>query len=126
MSDLSISKIERINPNLIRDVLGSSRITQGEKVQFIRKHSNKIKSTLDIVPSSSEFNKMMETRPLIKYRPLKNSFTKRGDKILLAKSLNISVSEVDDYIKNVQDSLSKLNTLDFLPVSTQDTLKTYI
>lgn len=126
MSDLSISKIERINPQLIHQVLCSTKITQDEKVQFMRKHSGEIKSTLNVVPTSSEFNKMMEARPLIKYRPFKNSFTKRGDKILLAKSLNIPVTEVDDYIKNVQESLSELNKLDFIPVSSQDALKTYI
>lgn len=107
MSDLSISKIEKFNPKLIHQVLSSSAITQEEKVQFIRKNNSEIISALNIVPTGSEYNKIMENRPLIKYRPLKNSFTKRGDKILLAKSLNIPVSEVDDYVKNVQDSLKK-------------------
>ncbi len=126
MTDFAISKIEKINPNLVREVLSSSRITQAEKENFVRKYNNEIKTSLDIVPTSTEYNKMMESRPLIKYRPFKNSFTKRGDKILLAKALNIQVNEVDDYIKNVQDSLSKLDSLDFIPVSTQDSLKTYI
>lgn len=126
MSDLSISKIEKFNPKLIHQVLSSSAITQEEKVQFIRKNNSEIISALNIVPTGSEYNKIMENRPLIKYRPLKNSFTKRGDKILLAKSLNIPVSEVDDYVKNVQDSLKKINQFDFLPASTQDALKTYV
>ena len=126
MSDFAITKVEKIDPKLIHQVLCSTKITQDEKVQFMRKHSGEIKSTLNVVPTSSEFNKMMEARPLIKYRPFKNSFTKRGDKILLAKSLNIPVTEVDDYIKNVQESLSELNKLDFIPVSSQDALKTYI
>ena len=126
MSDFAITKVEKINPKLIHQVLSSTKITQDEKVQFMRKHSSEIKSTLNVVPTSSEFNKMMEARPLIKYRPFKNSFTKRGDKILLAKSLNIPVTEVDDYIKNVQESLSELNKFDFIPVSSQDALKTYI
>ena len=126
MSDFAITKVEKINPKLIHQVLSSTKITQDEKVQFMRKHSGEIKSTLNVVPTSSEFNKMMAARPLIKYRPFKNSFTKRGDKILLAKSLNIPITEVEDYIKNVQESLSELNKLDFIPVSSQDALKTYI
>lgn len=126
MSDFAITKVEKIDPKLIHQVLCSNKITHDEKVQFMRKHSSEIRSTLDVVPTSSEFNNMMEARPLIKYRPFKNSFTKRGDKILLAKSLNIPVTEVDDYIKNVQESLSELNKFDFIPVSSQDALKTYI
>lgn len=126
MSDFAITRIEKINPQLIHEVLRSNKITQNEKVQFLRKNSNEIKSTLNITPTSEEYNKIMENRPLIKYRPLKNSFTKRGDKILLAKSLNIPVNDVDDYIKKVQESMNKLNKMDFLPISTQEALKTYI
>lgn len=126
MCNLSVSKVEKINPKLIHEVLTSNKITQDEKIQFIRKHSSEIKSTFDIVPTSAEYDKMMENRKLIKYRPLKNSFTKRGDKILLAKTLSIPVNKVDDYIKDVQKSLDILDKLTFLPVSTQDALKTYI
>ena len=60
MCNLSVSKVEKINPKLIHEVLTSNKITQDEKIQFIRKHSSEIKSTFDIVPTSAEYDKMME------------------------------------------------------------------
>ena len=126
MGELSISKIENITSLSIQEILSSTKISNAEKVDFIKRNSFEIKSVLDITPTSIEYKNMMEIRPLIKYRPLKNSFTKQGDKILLAKTLNILPNQVDDYIKNVQTSLNKLNKLDFLPPSTFDSIKTYI
>ena len=126
MTNLSISKITNINPVTIREVLSSAKISRAEKIQFMKNNSTEIKSVLDIIPTNSEYNALMKERPLVKFKPLKNSFTKRGDKILLAKTLNISLNEVDNYIKNVHDSLKKTDNLDFLPTTTIDSIKTYI
>ena len=116
MSDLSISKIEKFNPKLIHQVLSSSAITQEEKVQFIRKNNSEIISALNIVPTGSEYNKIMENRPLIKYRPLKNSFTKRGDKILLAKAKANEINQEgvtalnENWNKNLEETIKIAKT----------------
>lgn len=102
MGNLSISRVGNINPVLIQEILSSTKISNAEKVDFIKQNYSEIKSVLDITPTSDEYRDMMNIRPLIKYRPIKNSFTKKGDKILLAKTLNIEPSKIDDYIKNIQ------------------------
>lgn len=55
--------------------------------------------------SKKEYETIVRKRPLIKFRPLKNSFIKSGDKRLLADSLSISVSEVDNVIDETLDYL---------------------
>lgn len=66
--------------------------------------------------TKSEYSSLLKNRPLIKYRPLKNSFTKHGDKKLLAESLEIKEPDVNKYIDNIintnfeiQDGISKDN-----------------
>lgn len=58
----------------------------------------------------------MSERPLIRFRPLKNSFTKKGDTIILAKSLGIAEKDIKKYINSIiennfeiQDNLKKDN-----------------
>ena len=76
--------------------------------------------------TDSEFNEMMSHRPIVKFKPVKNSLTKAGDKILLAKTLGIAPSEVNDYIKNVSDAMQDVNRLSFLPKDRIDAIKTYV
>ena len=68
----------------------------------------------------------MKGLPLLKFKPIKNSFTKRGDKILLAKTLGIEPAEVDDYIENVQEDMSDIDKLSFLSKDNLDAIKTYV
>ena len=68
----------------------------------------------------------MDNRVIQKFRPLKNSYTKWGDKIILAKALGIQNSEVPKYIKNVSETIADVENMDFLPHSTMEMLKTYV
>ena len=64
----------------------------------------------------------MANRPLIKFRPLKNSFTKQGDDIILAQALDINKKDINKYIDSViegnfeihdrqdKDNIEKLKT----------------
>lgn len=122
-------EIQAIKPTdiyTIRRVLTSANITFTEKSDYVRKNRAEIKNIIETEISTSEYKGMMQNRPLRKFRPLKNSFTKRGDKILLAKTLGIEPSEVDDYIDNVKNALKDIDELDFLPQNKIEALKTYV
>lgn len=53
--------------------------------------------------AGNEYKALIKARPLIKYRPLKNSFAKRVDRGLLAEGLNIPEEDVEKYIQAVID-----------------------
>lgn len=99
-----ISAIDSIKPisfNEIQKILSSEKLTDTQKAEFIKKNSKEIKNTFKEEISKTEFLQLMQNRPLIRFRPLKNSFTKKGDRILLAKSLNITEKEINNYIYSI-------------------------
>jgi len=123
--DFAVKEISSLDATKIRQVLTSPKISETEKIQFIRKNSDVIRNTLSISPDAVEYARMMKNRPLEKFKPIKNSFTKRGDKILLSKTLGISPSEVDDYLKNVTETTELTNKLSFLSDDKLSAIKTY-
>lgn len=50
--------------------------------------------------TNTEYKTLLNKRPLLKFRPLRNSFLKKGDKKLLAASLEIKETQVKNYIYN--------------------------
>lgn len=121
-----VSKIDNIDFYTLNRVLTSTKITDSQKVQFLRQNKTEIEKFAETNITSSEFAAIMKNRPLVKFQPMRNSFKKRGDKIILAHALKIQPSEVENYIKDVAEGLNELKDLDFLPKDTIDTLKTYI
>ena len=97
----AINSIKPISFNEIQKILSSEKLTDAQKAEFIKNNSKEIKNTLKKEISKTEFLQLMQNRPLIKFRPLKNSLTKKGDKILLAKSLNIKENEINNYIYSI-------------------------
>jgi len=53
--------------------------------------------------AANEYKALIKARPLIKYKPIKNSFAKRVDKGLLAEGLDIPETDVEKYIQGVID-----------------------
>lgn len=103
-----MAKVEPITPVYINKVLASNKITNEQKIMFIKENAPIIKSFSAEEINVDELKEIMKSRPLIRFRPLKNSFTKQGDKVLLAKSLNIEPNEVNGYIRNlVKTGLNK-------------------
>ncbi|MCM1265088.1 MAG: hypothetical protein NC200_02720 [Candidatus Gastranaerophilales bacterium] len=94
-------KITSIDAITVSRVLRSNKLTYQQKAEFLKKNSSAIKQIIRTEISQSELETIMKKRPLIRFRPLKNSFTKQGDKILLAKSLGIEKKEVNSYINNI-------------------------
>ena len=128
---MSVNKIESIsNRSLdlysLYHIMSSPKLDDYQKLEFVRKNRQEIKNLMARKISSPEFFNMMQNRPLIKFRPLKNSYTKAGDKILFAKSMDILPSQVGDYIKNVTSAMADINQMGKLPMDKMDTIKTYV
>ena len=127
---MRIEKITGFEPNLdtysIHKVLISDKLTDYDKIRFIRNNRVQIHHIMEIKLTDSEFLDMMQSRPLVRFRPLRNSYTKWGDKVILSKSLGILPSQLDDYIKNVSQAISDVNQMNKLPMNKIDSIKTYI
>jgi hypothetical protein len=123
---MKVSKIEGINFEKVMEVLTSNKISDAQKAQFVSQHQPQIKQIMETKISDNEFKDMMEKRAIIKFRPLKNSFTKKGDKILLAKALEINPSDINGYIKKVSTEIENTENLKFLPKDKIEMIKTYV
>lgn len=91
----------------------NTNIQKTEKTEVVEKNYFQTKKTRDIIQkndytpsliiSKKEYEAMMKHRPLIKFKPVKNSFIKQGDLALLAESLDVPKNMVntviDDTIK---------------------------
>lgn len=115
-------KVEPITPLYVNKILASNKLTDAQKYQFIKENSAAIKSFSGEEINMTELKEIMKSRPLVRFRPIKNSFTKQGDKILLAKSLNIEPKEVNSYIANLTTSGLNTNT----PVESIEKVKSYV
>ena len=131
---IRVDKIDNINPvgNLdlykVREVLTSSKITANQKIQFLKRNHGEITHLVDEKILSSDFKTLMEKRPLKLFRPLKNSYTKAGDKKLLAIALKIPSSNVDNYIKNVTLQVRSMQDLNAMGMTKDkyEEIKTYV
>lgn len=123
---MQIDKINTINFDVIYSVLSSGAISNEEKRNFISTNRAEIKHVMNNVINEIDFKFLMDNRTLKKFHPLRNSYTKWGDKIILAKALNISTAQVPRYIKSIKDSIEALSNTDFLPASKAEMIKTYV
>lgn len=131
---MKINKIDIINPvgNLdlykVHEVITSSKITTDQKIKFIKKNHSEIKHLVDEKISGSDFRAIMKNRPLIIFKPIKNSYTKAGDKKLLAIALGIEPINVDGYIKNMTLQVRSMQDLNSMGISKDkyDEVKTYV
>ena len=123
---MKVSQVNTLDFNVLMKVLSSNQITETEKTQFVKKHKPEIEQIMKVKISSTDFTTLMQQRGLRKFRPLKNSFTKSGDKILLAKALNIKPSEVSKYIRDTADAIHNVKELHSLSEDKLKILKTYV
>lgn len=123
---MKVSKVENISFEKLMEIMASTKISDVQKVQFVSQHQPQITKIIETKITDSEFKDMMGKRAIIKFRPLKNSFTKKGDKLLLAKALEINPGDVNGYIKNVSTALENTENLDFLPKDKLEMIKTYV
>ena len=108
-----IQAIDSIDNVTLQRILSSAKLTDTQKAEFIRKNSATIKNIMKTEISKSEFSEMMKGRPLVRLRPLKNSFTKKGDTILLAESLGLQERDIKKYINSIIETVFEIqNTRD--------------
>ncbi len=119
-----INPISSIDYIKIQEVLSSTSLTNGQKAEFIKMNSSEIKSTLKLEITKDEFKQLMANRPLIRFRPFKNSFTKKGDDIILAQSLGIKTTDVKKYINSIIDMNFEIQT--DADKTNIDMLRTYV
>lgn len=119
-----ITEINSIDAVKLHQILSSEKLTDKQKAQFIKEHSIAIRETLKIEISKSEYQQLMSNRPLVRFRPLKNSFTKKGDAALLAKSLGITEKDIKKYINSVIENNFKIQ--DNLTRDNIEKTKTYV
>ena len=93
---MKVEKINQLDFDMLMKVMSSTRLTYTDKVNFVQKNRTKITQIMDIKISGADYNTLMQKRGLQKFRPLKNSFTKKGDKI---KRINESVIEIFQKVK---------------------------
>lgn len=123
---MNVPRIERVDFDTVHRVLTSRKLTETQKTEFLKNHKTEIRQLVNLHITSAEYKGLMKNRPLQKFRPLKNSFTKRGDKKLLANALDIPESDVNDYIEKVSSSLEDVDNLTFLPPDKIELIKTYV
>lgn len=99
-----IQPINSIDALEVYKILSSEKLTDAQKAQFIKKNSVAIKNLAKTDITQNEFKELMAHRPLIRFRPLKNSFTKQGDDIMFAKSVGITKKEIKKYINSIIDN----------------------
>ena len=119
-------KIEHINFESLHKILTSNQLTEVQKTKFVIENKAEISRVLDAKISSTDYKILMRNRNLKKFRPLKNSFTKKGDKIILAKALGITPSELSGYIKTAKENIYDIKKIDFLTPEKMELLETYI
>lgn len=99
-----IKPISSLNALEIHKILVSEKLTDNQKVEFIKKNSAAIKNVAKTEISKEELKEILAHRPLVRFRPLKNSFTKQGDDIMFAKSVGITKKEIRKYINSIIDN----------------------
>ena len=99
-----INPISTIDALEVYKILSSNKLTENQKAEFIKKNSTAIKNIAKTEITKEEFKEIMNHRPLIRLRPLKNSFTKQGDDIMFAKSVGITKKEIRKYINSIIDN----------------------
>ena len=112
----NITGVNSIDTLKLHRILTSEKLTDKQKAEFIKKNTTAVKNIVKTEITKYEFEELMSERPLIRFRPLKNSFTKKGDTIILAKSLGIAEKDIKKYINSIiennfeiQDNLKKDN-----------------
>lgn len=124
----AIKHLDPLDLYRVREVLTSNNITRTEKIRFIETNHAEIKRLADEKISGVDFQIIMENRPLIPGRPLKNGYTRIGDKKILAIALGIKPINVDAYVKNLTLQIRSMQDLDALGISKDDyeKVKTYV
>lgn len=127
--NISVGRINTIKPvghldlYKVREIVTSNKITQTEKIKFLQENHERIKSLVEEKISGTDYEKMIDVRPLKLQNPLKNIGIKYVDWKLTAHALGIKPSEVRGYMKDIVNKLESMEDLKTLGIS-EDVYKT--
>lgn len=132
--DIFIDKIDAIKPigpldlYMVREIMTSSKINEAEKIQFLKENHTKINSLVNEKISGTDYEMMMENRPLKLQNPLKNIYIKFVDWELTAQALGVEPSEVKKYMGDVVHKLESMEDLKTLGIyeDTYKQIKTHV
>lgn len=110
----------------LHHILATDALTDVQKIEFLKRHSTEVKGIMEIELGTEDFNIIMANRHLMIFRPFKNIFTKNGDRVLLAKTLEIPLNEMDDFVKKATKSLPPKGEASFISEDKLNAIKTYI
>ncbi len=99
-----IEPVKQISNLDIYRTLESQKLSNKQKVEFLKQNNIAIKDIMKSEISKAELKEIMSHRPLIRFRPLKNSFTKQGDDLILAQALGIAKKDIKQFINSTIDT----------------------
>lgn len=123
---MKVEKINDLNFDKVYKILTSNSITETQKTNFVIANRTQIKNIMENSINHVDFKTLMQNRTIQKFRPLKNSYTKMGDKIILAKALGIPTNKLPAHIKDLVKKINEIEDLNSLNHSTMEMIKTYI
>lgn len=119
----SIQSVGHLDLYKVREIVTSNKITQTEKIKFLQENHERIKSLVEEKISGTDYEKMIDVRPLKLQNPLKNIGIKYVDWKLTAHALGIKPSEVRGYMGDIVNKLESMEDLKTLGI-TEDVYKT--
>ena len=120
---IAIDKISAIKPTgtldlyKVREIMTSNKINQTEKIKFLQDNHDKIKCLAEEKISGTDYEWLMEIRPLKLQSPLKNVYIKFVDWKITAKALGVKPGEVKKYMGDIVDKLESMEDLKALGIS---------
>ena len=121
--NMSVDGISAIKPvgtldlHKVHEIMTSNKINQTEKIKFLKENHAKICSLANEKISGTDYEMLMENRPLKLQNPLKNVYIKFVDWKITAKALGVNPSEVKGYMGKVVDKLESMEDLKTLGIS---------
>ena len=126
--DISIDRIDAIKPveifdlYKVREVMTSGKIKETQKIKFLEENHDRINCLAEKKISGTDYEVMMNVRPLKLQNPLKNVYIKFVDWKITAQALGVQPSEVKSYMGDIVHKLESMEDLKTLGIS-EDTYK---
>lgn len=125
ITTMEIHRLEPLTLNKVYNVLSATHISAAQKEEFVMVNRTEINELLLGKINTASFQTIMQGRKLQLFKPLKNSYTKAGDKKILAKALGIATGDVDSYIHGISEAIEDGEITDY-PKDKIEMIMTYV
>lgn len=110
---MRISQVKPLTFNELYKVLSATHISAAQKEEFVRENRVEIDALMLGKINTEAFQTVMKNRPIKLFKPLRNSYTKAGDKKILAETLGIEPSQVPEFVNKVSEAIKDGKIKDF-------------